>query len=246
MQNAALDVAGIALRYEAIDVHPHDLDTALAALAAVNGAGNVTIPHKGAVAARCARLEPTAARCSAVNTFWHEHGALVGDNTDVEGFHRAVVRLLGGPPANARVALLGAGGGAAAVLAALERWPDSSARVYNRSMTRSEELCDRFAGVATVAEDPMSAIRDATLVVNATPVGKRDDEQPVNVELILAHAAVVDLVYRPGETAWVRAARAAGNPACDGFEMLLEQGALAFERWFGIVPDREAMRRAMA
>ena len=246
MQDAALHAAGIALRYEKLDVHPHDLDAALAALAVADGAGNVTIPHKEAVAARCARLEPTAARCAAVNTFWHEHGALVGDNTDVDGFSRAVERLLGGTPANARVALLGAGGGAAAVLAAVERWPGSSARVYNRNMQRAEQLCDRFAEIATVTEDLMSALRDATLVVNATPVGKGDDEQPVDITLLPPHAAVVDLVYRPGETTWVRAARAAGHPARDGLEMLLEQGALAFERWFGVVPDREAMRRAMA
>ena len=246
MQNAALRVAGVALRYEPLDVEPADLDRVLTVLATQNAAGNVTIPHKEAIAERCARLESIAARCGAVNTFWHEDGQLVGDNTDVGGFDRAVGQLLGHPPSGARVALIGAGGAAAAVLCAADRWPGSAVRIYNRHMTRAEELCGRFATISTVATDPMDAIRDATIVVNATPVGMHDEQQPVDIELVPADAAVIDLVYRAGGTAWVRAARAAGNPACDGFEMLLEQGALAFERWFGIAPDREAMRRAMA
>lgn len=244
-QNAALLAAGIPLQYEALDVSVEELDAALQALALVNGAGNVTIPHKEVVAARCARLTPLARRCGAVNVFWHENHALCGDNTDVAGVDFVASALLQKRTAGARVALIGAGGAAAAVLCAVERWEGARVRLYNRHMPRAESLARRFSAVTRVAPNIAEAVRDATLVVNATPVGLHDEALPVAVELLPADAAVFDLVYRPTETAWVRLARDAGHRAADGEGMLLEQGALAFERWFGRTPDRGAMWRAM-
>jgi shikimate dehydrogenase len=244
-QNAALRAAGIPLAYEALDVAPADLDATLAHLAAQNAAGNVTIPHKEAVAARCARLRPLAARTGAVNVFWHENGALVGDNTDVGGADLVMRALLGEQVAGARVALVGAGGSAAAVLCALEGWEDARVGVYNRTMLRAEQLAARFPDLATVARSLSELLSGATLVVNATPIGMRDDHHPLPIEMLPPAAAVFDLVYRAQETDWVRAARAAGHRAADGEGMLVEQGALAFERWFGRAPDRDVMWRAM-
>ena len=244
-QNAALRAAGIPLQYETLDVPPGMLDDALAELARANAAGNVTIPHKEAVAARCVALSPLAKRCGAVNVFWHEHGDLHGDNTDVGGAAVVMTALLQGRTAGARVALVGAGGAAAAVLCALEGWPSASALVYNRNMTRAERLADRFSSFTTAVPSLSDALRDATLVVNATSIGMSDAEFPVALDALPEGCAVFDLVYRREETAWVRAARDAGHRAADGEGMLLEQGALAFERWFGRAPDRGAMWRAM-
>jgi len=89
------------------------------------------------------------------------------------------------------------------------------------------------------------AVRAATLIVNATPVGQQDEDQPLDVSLIPKSAAVLDLVYRRGGTPWVKAARVNGIRAADGLPMLLEQGALAFQRWFGREPDREVMRLSL-
>jgi shikimate dehydrogenase len=90
------------------------------------------------------------------------------------------------------------------------------------------------------------ALDGATLVVNATPLGLGPgDVLPVPIEALPAAAAVYDLVYAPARTRWVRAARAAGHPAEDGLGMLVEQGALAFRRWFGREPDRAAMWAAL-
>jgi shikimate dehydrogenase len=244
-QNAALQAAGIPLVYETMDVAPEALVAVLATLRESNAAGNVTIPHKEAFAARCARLSPIAERCSAANTFWHEQGELVGDNTDVGGVDAIALALLGAARPTAVVALIGSGGSAAAVLAAVERWGDARVRLYNRNMDRARALAARFPATTTVVTSPEEALDGATLVVNATPVGLRDDEHPVPVGLLDPGAAVFDLAYRAGETAWVRAARAAGHRAADGEGMLVEQGALSFERWFGIQPDRDAMWRAM-
>jgi shikimate dehydrogenase len=180
----------------------------------------------------------------AVNTFWFERGELVGDNTDVGGFQFAVTKLMGGAPRSITVGLMGAGGAAAAVLAAAEEWPECRVLVVNRTAERADALCARFPAIAQCCDvDRMT--REAKLVVNATSVGLRDDTLPVDPNRLREDAAILDLVYRPGETAWVRAARAGGRPAADGLTMLVEQGALAFERWFGVPPDREVMWAAV-
>lgn len=239
-QNAALRQAGLSLRYEALDVPASTLDETLEALASQDAAGNVTIPYKEPVYARCDRLMPLARRAGAVNTFWFERGKLVGDNTDVPGFDCAVRGLLGVEPRNLTIGLLGAGGASAAVLTAVERWDGCSALVTNRAMDRATQLCARFSSVARTTDVAALAAR-SDLVVNATSVGLRDDELPIDVDKLRSDAAVFDLAYRRGETALVRAARARGLAAADGLGMLIEQGAVAFERWFGFPPDREAM-----
>lgn len=244
-QNAALRHAAIPLVYEALDVAPGLLDRALHHLAAERGAGNVTVPHKQAVATRCARRTLMAERAGAVNTFWTEDGALVGDNTDVAGFHAAVVTLLGREPRAERVVVLGAGGGAAAVLCAVEGWDASSAALYNRTMARAEDLASRFANTASCATTLDAALTDATLIVNTTSIGLGGRGMPAPVDRLPIGAAVLDLVYAPGETEWVRAARLAGHRAQDGIVMLVEQGAAAFERWFRRPPDRDAMWTAL-
>lgn len=244
MQNAALAAAGIDLRYDAIDVAPVELDESLRVLIALGAAGNVTLPHKEAVFARCDAKTPVAERVGAVNTFWTEQGRLTGDNTDVGGFDAAVRREFGASPANVRVAVLGAGGGAAGVLAAVERWPGASAVIASRSPDRAAALAGRFDRIASMAPSNEIAVRGADLVVNATPVGLSGNDVPVDPSILEPDAMVFDLAYRRGLTPWVIRSRARGLRAADGLSMLVEQGALAFTRWFGIEPDRDVMWRA--
>jgi len=244
-QNAALKAAGIPLVYEALEVREPRLRPALRDLKKVSAAGNVTIPHKVAVHDRCDDLTDLALRAGAVNTFWFESGRLHGDNTDVGGFDAAARALLGGEPARTRIVLIGAGGAAAAVLAAAEAWPGATVAIVARNAMKADALCRRFPDVARIEKSVKRALKDATLIVNATPVGQQNDEQPIDVSLIPRSTAVMDLVYRRGGTPWVKAARDKGNRAADGLTMLLEQGALSFQRWFGMDPDREAMRQSL-
>ena len=239
-QSAALRAAGLDVEYAALDVTPAALTETLRQLVAEGAAGNVTVPHKENMSRLCDRLTPVAARVGAVNTFWIDGQTLVGDNTDVGGFAGAY----NSPVApGGRVALFGAGGAAAAVLTAIAEWAGVRVRVWNRNADRARALADRFGAQAVVTQE--EALDRSSLVVNATTVGLTDDTLPVPIDLLPPGAAVIDLVYRRGETAWVRAARARGHQAVDGLPMLLEQGALAFERWFGVMPDRAAMRRAV-
>jgi shikimate dehydrogenase len=245
-QNAALRAAGMSMLYEAVDVLPRDLRALLKKLKDLGVAGNVTIPHKVAVHASCDELTDIAERVGAVNTFWFDAGRLHGDNTDVGGFDAAARALLGGDTTGARILVLGSGGAAAAVLAAVEQWTDAKVVIVGRNLERATKLARRFRDVARVEKSGEVAAASATLVVNATPVGQREAEQPMDVGIIPKTAAVMDLVYRRGGgTPWVKAARKRGNPAADGLPMLLEQGALSFQRWFGIEPNREVMRQSL-
>lgn len=246
LQGAALATAGIDLAYEAVDIAPQRLEQEIAALVASGAAGNATIPHKEALALICDRLTPTAALAEAVNVWWVEDGELVGDNTDVAGFHILAQRVLACPPSCERVALLGAGGAAAAVLTAVGDWRGSKVRVYNREPGRARRLSARYPDVARAEPVLEGALADATIIVNATPIGLLDDDFPVAIERIPDGAAVIDLVYRRGDTPWVRAARERGHRAGDGLAMLVEQAALSFQRWYGREPDRRAMWAAVS
>lgn len=246
MQNAALAAAGVPLRYELLDVPAAALDAALASLAGEHAAGNVTIPHKEGAVRLMENVSPLAARIGAVNTFHTSgEGDLIGDNTDAVGFGAFVRAMLGRDPRDAQFAIVGAGGAAAAVLAVIEGWPGCSAAIYSRNQSRAERLVARFPDVARIEMLSRNAPVRGEIVINATPIGLESDDLPVSLAQLDRDAAVLDLAYKVGETAWVRLARADGRIASDGLPMLLEQGAAAFEIWFGVQPDRDAMWAAL-
>ena len=245
-QNAAIAAAGLTARYEAVDVAPSDLAKVVASLRVDRGAGNVTVPHKETVAALCDRRTPLAERVGAVNTFWHDAtGALVGDNTDVGGFEAAARTLLNGRVEGVVVGVLGAGGAAAAVCEAVMSWPNARLLLYARTIARAASLAMRYGDRVQVVSGEVDVLSGISLLVNATPLGLDGSLMPIAPGMIPAHVAVMDLTYRRGMTPWAQACRARGLRAEDGLPMLIEQGALAFERWFGIAPDREAMWAAV-
>ncbi|MGI8546654.1 MAG: shikimate dehydrogenase family protein [Gemmatimonadaceae bacterium] len=245
MQNAALAAAGIGVHYSVLDVEPPGISVVIDELRKEGGAGNVTIPHKQTVFALCGRVTEVARTTHGVNTFWFEEGALVGTNTDVGGFDGAARNLMtqNGRALPRRVTLLGAGGSAAAVATAISGWQGTELTIWSRTEHSASNLAQRF-DCAHAERDLTLAVAGAELIVNATPIGLTDDLLPVPIELLGPDAAVMDLVYRARDTPWVRAARSAGLPAVDGLPMLVEQGALAFECWFGFAPDRRVMWEA--
>ena len=131
------------------------------------------------------------------------------------------------------------------MLAALEQSGFADVRVSARTAARAVALCERFAH-AQPSETDVEAIRGARLVVNATPLGIGGQGVPFDVDLVERDAVVLDLVYiRDDETPLVKAAHARGLVAASGLPMLLGQGARSFELWFGIAPDRDAMRESV-
>jgi shikimate dehydrogenase len=255
-QAAAMAACDIPLSYQRLDVPPDQLSETLVLCAQTRTGGNVTIPHKEAVALRADRLSDVARRAGAVNTFWFDEGLLHGHNTDVDGA-RATVQALTGLRTPNRVVLLGSGGSAAAVLLALAELDVPHIAIVARTPARAQALLARTTVKGQAIEPDgaaaASALGEADLVVNCTPLGLHDDDpNPVDPMGLAPGAAVFDLVYRgrsasgaSGETAWVRAARTRGLSAEDGLRMLVEQGAAAFHSWFGIAAPRMAMWRAL-
>jgi shikimate dehydrogenase len=185
-----------------------------------------------------------------VNTFWTEQGALVGHNTDVEGAAATIRALRATDAVDARdtqVVLIGAGGSAAATLVALHDLGYRHITIVARNTARAQALSARLSIPAhiTSMEAVEVAVGAAALVINATPVGLRDDVFPVAVSALPARCAAFDLVYRPGLTPWIAACRGAGLRAEDGLRMLVEQGAAAFETWFDAPAPRAAMWQAL-
>lgn len=251
-QQAALDHLGIPLRYEALDVAPDALRETLLRLRDEGAAGNITVPHKQAALACCDLRTPLAERVAAVNTFWTDaEGRLHGDNTDVGGFEAALKSMLARDLAGLRVLLLGAGGAALAVREAVRGWPGATLRVHARRSDQARGFAAPLGPRAQVLTDAdlgqADVLRDADVVVNATPLGIHpDDAFPLPPASLPRHAAVLDLVYgRTAPTPWVTACRARGLVADDGLRMLVEQGALAFERWFGAPAPRDVMADAI-
>jgi shikimate dehydrogenase len=248
IQNAAFRAESLDGIYVALRCAPEDVGGLVRGLAGAGGGGNVTLPHKE----RCAEAldVPSAAvtRTGACNTFWSEDGRVFGDNTDVEGFRRALRTLLNGSPEGARVLLVGAGGASRAVLIALLEDGVEEVTIANRTSARADELARLAASSRVrVVPDPLPARGEGfDIVVNATRLGLHaGDPSPVDLEGMGSAQAVMDLVYGPSETLLVRDARARGIRAADGGEMLVHQGAAAFERWWRRTAPLDVMRAAL-
>jgi shikimate dehydrogenase len=250
MHNAALRAAGLPGVYEVCEVDAAGLPGVLARLRAGEAQGaNVTIPHKRAVAAACDELEGDAVATGSVNTVTVEGGRLVGGNTDALGFEAAVRAAGLWPQPGATALVLGAGGGAAAVLLALSRAEVGRVALVARRRDAAAALAEQFRGSVPItaagwAGDDLRDLLDAaSIVVNATPAPLA--ALPFQPGDLAVGCAVIDLRYRPRPVDLVAAAVEAGHPAGDGLEMLLHQGMLSFRRWTGLEPPWDAARAAL-
>jgi shikimate dehydrogenase len=228
---------GLDAAYVPLPVRPEALRTAMDGLRAAGFAGlNVTIPHKEAVIEMLDEAAPFARRVGAVNTVFFRDGRSVGDNTDGLGF-LANLHQHGVDPGAGPALVLGAGGAARAIVAALL---DAGAPVLiaNRTLERAEQLARQFSGARALPWDARAdALADTALLVNTTALGMTG-KPPLEIDLARARAdlAVADIVYVPLETDLLSRARALGLRAVDGLGMLLHQARPGFAGWFGVEP----------
>jgi shikimate dehydrogenase len=247
-----LDEHAIDGDYALMPVPPEALPDALRALPQQGFAGcNLTLPHKERALALVDRSDATARRIGAVNTIVvAADGTLEGRNTDAFGFHANLAESVPGWSAAAGPAtVLGAGGAARAVVAALLDKGAPEIRLLNRHRARAEALAAALGGPIHVLDwdRRRAALDGAALLVNATSLGQAG-QPALDLALdALSRAAVVnDIVYVPLETPLLAAARARGNAAVDGLGMLLHQARPAFAAWFGVMPAvTPALRRHM-
>ncbi|MGH6931590.1 MAG: shikimate dehydrogenase [Dongiaceae bacterium] len=235
--------------YMALPVHPGRLGQALRALPVLGFAGvNITLPHKEAALALVDSATAAARRIGAVNTVMIDaDGALRGDNTDGFGFIENLRASLPGWLAQTGPAvLLGAGGSARAVAAALIEAGAPEIRLVNRTAERARRLAADIGGPfhTFTWRDTGAALAGAALLVNTTMLGMTG--QPL-LDLDLAplpiDAVVNDIVYAPLETPLLARARARGHPVVDGLGMLLHQARPGFAAWFGVEPAVSAELR---
>ncbi|HWF94096.1 MAG TPA: shikimate dehydrogenase [Xanthobacteraceae bacterium] len=200
---------------------------------------NVTVPHKEAALALSAP-DALAAAVGAANTLWRDGGVLRSTNTDVEGF---VASLDAGVPDWAshveRAVVLGAGGGARAIVFGLIGRGVRHIHVVNRSLDRATEMQRRFGDrvVPCGWDQRQDVLAGAGLLVNTTTLGMAG-QPPLEIELapLTAAAVVADIVYAPLVTPLLEAAGARGLRTVDGLGMLLHQAVGAFARFFGVRP----------
>ena len=255
---AAFEAAGIEATYEAWETPPEALESRLDAIRDDFLGANVTIPHKQAVVPLLDRLDERAERIRAVNTIANENGQLVGYNTDVAGFARALREDAGFDPKGKRVAVLGAGGAARAVCLALIEAGAFLILLTGRSPRRLDRLVADLRGLTSTGITItwthwgdgtfMTVLPKADLLVNCTPVGTRgnetEGESPLPDEFLPAGGIVFDLVYNPPETPLLQAAKAKGAKTVSGLGMLVYQAAESFRLWTGREAPVERMLEA--
>ncbi len=257
MHGAALRASGLRGSYDRIDVPRDRLRDAVAMARDAGFRGvNLTIPLKEE-AFRLPGLRPTrrAMRAGAVNTLTFEPGWTEGDSTDGRGFLRSLREAWPGwSPRGRMVVILGAGGAARSVAAALRDAGAGRTCIVNRTNRRAVILAGQLGGRSFAARpasraDWQALLRGADLLVNATSVGLRDEPSPVPAAVLHARVRVADLIYNPPVTRLLADARRAGCRTVNGEGMLVHQGALAFERWTGrpapVAAMRGALRRAL-
>jgi len=249
MHNAAFAAKGLNCTYIAFRVPQNELKESVESLRGINIAGfNVTTPHKTEVMRYLDELEATAKKASAVNTVNNIEGILRGYNTDIYGFieplHRRHVDFKG-----MHVLLMGSGGAARAIVVALAQ-ENSIARliIVNRDIKRANQLAALAAGLRMNCEVvTIDRVTDFSptcdLIVNATTLGMNNEPSIIDYQHIEKGSIVYDIVYRPLVTDLIENAKHAQASVVYGYEMLIEQGAKAFEIWTGLPAPRDAMKK---
>jgi shikimate dehydrogenase len=253
MQNAAFQSLGLDYAYLPFRVESRDLERAVQGARALGLRGlNVTIPHKVAVLAFLDEIDGLAENLGAVNTIVNNEGCLKGYNTDAAGFYQALIAR-GVNPAAKNITILGAGGAARAVSFILAD-KGANLTILNRDEGRAEVLADslmrlfrREVAAGGLQKRNLKKILDATdILVNTTSVGMlpQNGASPIPGGLIKKGQVVFDIIYNPGTTALLEEAQAVGATTIGGLEMLVQQGAAAFQLWTGRQAPLEVMRLA--
>ena len=254
MQQAAFDDQGIDATYELWDRPPIGLPDAIGEIRGDDFLGaNVTIPHKERVVPLVDRLTEEGQATGAVNTITREGRRLVGHNTDVPGFKVALDKLIGRQKMPRQAIVLGAGGGARAVVFGLIRESFQRVVIFNRHLHRAEAIVKHFGRSASHMELRAmpwhesiieAELAKSKVLVNATSIGLTSDVSPIPGEVLPPELFVLDLIYN--RTRLLRDAEAAGCIVSDGELMLLHQGAAAFTLWTGRPAPIEVMGRALS
>ena len=246
-QQAAFDYLGLDIRYELWETERAQLPAVVAGLRQPSKLGaNVTVPYKEVVLPLLDELDELAASIGAANVIVNREGRLIGYNTDAEGFMKALRQDGGFEPEGKRIVLLGAGGVARAAGFALVKakarsliisnWPPE----WEWALALASDLQSFGSEIVALpwgGERLAKALSTCDLVVNCTSVGMKhsatEGQSPLPAKLIPRQALIYDVVYNPIETPLLADAKKVGARTLSGLQMLVYQGAAAFELWTG-------------
>ena len=240
MHNAAFRKLKLNAAYLPFAIKKDKLKEAMAAFRSPPIAGfNVTIPFKSECIRYIDSIDPVAKKIGAVNTVVVKNKRLKGYNTDYSGFIRSIKEDLKFRPEGKRVFVFGAGGAARAVVFGLLKEGASSISIYDivgkkaKALSKSaKKSFKRTAVKSCSAREIKNLVKEADLLINCTPLGmKKGDSLPVDIKFLHKKIKVYDIVYNPLETKLIKSARKKGIKAAGGINMLLYQGAEAFELW---------------
>jgi shikimate dehydrogenase len=251
MHNAALNALNLPYQYTAIHVTAEELPEAISILRDLGFFGwNLTIPHKVAALDLVDHIDPIAEKLGAINTMINRSGRLFGLNTDGPGLVEALRESLGPDWADRPIAVIGAGGGAGqAAVRYLSMIGLDRLVVANRTRSKVERLKLELADHTNISivdwEQLDLLFQQNHLIINATSLGLAGEELDWPLDWLRADHCIFDMVYGEAQTPLVRWARKKEVRAYDGRSMLLHQGILAFETWFGKPAPEEVMRQAL-
>lgn len=245
MQSAAFVERGIDAQFLRFDVQPADLANFLSRVRAehINGLA-VSLPHKEAIIPLLDEITQTARKIGAVNTVFWKENSLMGDNTDAEGFMRAVMEHTAWSREHARsVAVIGAGGAARAIIFALKE-KGYEVTIFNRTVSTAKKLAEEFHAFSQPLEGFLA--REFSLVVNSTSVGLQTDVSPVSVSSWDGFSGTAfDAIFDPIKTRFLQDAESAGGKIVTGENMLLFQGVRQFQIWTGLSAPEDVMRKTV-
>ena len=250
MHNDAFQNHRVKASYHAFHVETHHLEKAVIGLKALGVAGfNVTIPHKIAVIDYLDKIEPVAAKIGAVNTVVNNNGSLLGYNTDGLGFVRSLKQLQPTSLHDKKILLIGAGGAARGIYFTLAAEGVKHIDICNRTVEKAAFLINdctyNVVSESLTLDEAEKQLQQYDIVINTTSIGMHPniDQQPISLKNLKAHTIVSDIIYNPLETQWLKQASAKGALTQNGVGMFIYQGALAFEKWTGIFPNIDRMRK---
>ncbi|MBK1790680.1 shikimate dehydrogenase [Persicirhabdus sediminis] len=259
MHQAALDELDIDCRYIRLEVEPGMLNEAIDRMRQLGFIGcNVTVPHKQEAFENCTQLSDDARALGVCNTLTFSDDGVHGHNTDGPGLLNAIKDDFGVELKDLKVLIVGAGGGAGKAIATqCARAGCPQLTLANRTVAKVEAVRDELiqqlqldpANIHAVAPTDSSfgeLVKSSQLIINATSLGlKSDDPLPMDAQLIDASQLVYDAIYNPPVTSLMAAAAETGCKTSNGLSMLVHQGALAFETWFGQQPNTKLMKSAI-
>lgn len=228
--------------YVPILVKPGDLEQVVNSLRLLGCSGfNVTVPYKEEIIPFLDHLDSSAKSAGAVNTVVNKEGVLTGYNTDGLG----LLANISGLSDDKRVLIIGAGGAAKGIVAALKERQIKTIMVTNRTYERAVQLA-KWAGCQAITnEEAENVFSTFDIVIQTTSVGMEEMATPVNFIGWHPSMTAIDIIYAPPETMFLKQAREQGAFTMNGLSMLIGQGALAFELWTGIFPDQDYCRETI-